>query len=35
MKAGHVRPIVIIIDEQSPRLPGIRTWAEAGFKGPA
>ncbi len=35
LKAGHVRPIVIIIGDRSGNLPGIPTWVDAGFKGPA
>jgi tripartite-type tricarboxylate transporter receptor subunit TctC len=32
---GQVRPVVIIIGQRSAKLPGIPTWVEAGFKGPA
>ena len=35
IQKGSVRPIVIIIGSRSNRLPGIPTWVEAGFKGPA
>ena len=35
IQKGNVRPIVIIIGNRSARLPGIPTWVEAGFKGPA
>ena len=35
IQKGNVRPIVIIIGNRSSRLPGIPTWVDAGFKGPA
>ena len=35
IQKGNVRPIVIIIGSRSSRLPGIPTWVDAGFKGPA
>lgn len=35
IQKGNVRPIVIIIGSKSSRLPGIPTWVDAGFKGPA
>ncbi len=35
IQKGNVRPIVVIIGSRSSRLPGVPTWVEAGFKGPA
>lgn len=35
IQKGTVRPIVIAIGSRSGRLPGIPTWVDAGFKGPA
>jgi len=35
LQKGNVRPMVIAIGQRSSRLPGIPTWADAGFKGPA
>lgn len=35
LQKGNVRPVVIAIGHRSARLPGIPTWVEAGFKGPA
>lgn len=35
LQKGQVRPIVIVIGQRSSRLPGIPTWVDAGFKGPA
>ena len=32
---GSVRPVVIIIGNRSNKLPGIPTWVDAGFSGPA
>ena len=35
IEKGSVRPIVIIVGNRSSKLPGIPTWVDAGFKGPA
>lgn len=35
LTAGHIRPILIAIGERSKRLPGIPTWVDVGFRGPA
>jgi len=35
IQKGNVRPIVVIIGSRSSRLPGVPTWVDAGFKGPA
>lgn len=35
IEKGMIRPVVIIIGSKSPKLPGIPTWADVGFKGPA
>lgn len=35
VQKGLVRPMVIIIGNRSSKLPGIPTWVDAGFKGPA
>ena len=35
LQKGQVRPIVIIIGQRSAKVPGIPTWVEAGFRGPA
>lgn len=35
VQKGLVRPVVIIIGSRSSKLPGIPTWVDAGFKGPA
>lgn len=35
VQKGLVRPVVIIIGNRSSKLPGIPTWVDAGFKGPA
>ena len=35
IEKGSVRPIVIIVGNHSSKLPGIPTWVDAGFKGPA
>ena len=35
VQKGLVRPMVIIIGSRSSKLPGIPTWVDAGFKGPA
>jgi tripartite-type tricarboxylate transporter receptor subunit TctC len=32
---GQIRAILIIIGNRSPRLPGVPTWVDAGFRGPA
>lgn len=35
IQKGSVRPVVIIIGNRSNKLPGIPTWVDAGFTGPA
>ena len=35
IEKGSVRPIVIIVGNRSSKLPGIPTWVDAGFTGPA
>jgi tripartite-type tricarboxylate transporter receptor subunit TctC len=35
IEKGMIRPIVIVIGSRSAKLPGIPTWVDAGFKGPA
>lgn len=35
IQKGSVRPVVIIIGNRSSKLPGIPTWVDAGFTGPA
>lgn len=35
VQSGAVRPVVIIIGNRSSKLPGIPTWVDAGFTGPA
>lgn len=35
LQKGSVRPLVIIIGNRSPKLPGVPTWVDAGFTGPA
>jgi tripartite-type tricarboxylate transporter receptor subunit TctC len=35
LQKGLVKPVVIAIGERSSKLPGVPTWVDAGFKGPA
>ena len=35
IQSGAVRPVLIIIGNRSNKLPGIPTWVDAGFTGPA
>lgn len=35
IQKGMVRPIVLLLGSRSSRLPGVPTWADAGFNGPA
>jgi tripartite-type tricarboxylate transporter receptor subunit TctC len=35
LQKGLVKPVVIAVGARSSRLPGIPTWVDAGFKGPA
>lgn len=35
LQRGHVKPVVIAIGTRSSKLPGVPTWVDAGFKGPA
>jgi tripartite-type tricarboxylate transporter receptor subunit TctC len=35
LQKGQIRPLIIIIGGSNPRFPGLPTWTEAGFKGPA
>lgn len=35
VQSGAVRPVVIIIGNRSSKLPGIPTWVDEGFTGPA
>lgn len=35
LQKGLVKPSVIIIGQKSTKLPGIPTWVDAGFRGPA
>jgi tripartite-type tricarboxylate transporter receptor subunit TctC len=32
---GLIKPVVIIIGSRSSKLPGVPTWVDAGFRGPA
>lgn len=33
--SGAIKPVAVVIGERSRKLPGIPTWVDAGFKGPA
>lgn len=35
LQKGLVKPVVIVIGSRSSKLPGVPTWVDAGFKGPA
>ena len=35
IQKGFIRPVVIIIGNRSNKLPGIPTWVDAGYSGPA
>ena len=35
VQKGFIRPVVIIIGNRSIKLPGIPTWVDAGYTGPA
>ncbi|MDB5890762.1 MAG: hypothetical protein JWP47_1593 [Polaromonas sp.] len=35
LEKGAVRPVLIAIGSRSSKLPGVPTWVDAGFKGPA
>lgn len=35
LQKGLVKPVVIAVGTRSTKLPGVPTWVEAGFKGPA
>ncbi len=35
IQKGFIRPMVIIIGNRSNKLPGIPTWVDAGYRGPA
>lgn len=35
LEKGLIKPIVIVIGQRSSKLPGVPTWVDAGFKGPA
>ena len=32
---GLVKPVAVVVGQQSSKLPGVPTWVDAGFKGPA
>jgi tripartite-type tricarboxylate transporter receptor subunit TctC len=35
LQKGLVKPSIIVIGQKSSKLPGIPTWVDAGFRGPA